>query len=124
MNLLDIASIVFICTAANHLGLIPAVEKTIRRSIPPLNCPKCLTFWSVLAYGIAMMLSGNPCGIITVLAISFLAAWSAIWIDLLMGIVDRLYLKAYDTLYPTTDPADTDALGTDDPVHGLPCTGD
>jgi hypothetical protein len=49
-------------------------------------------------------------------AAAFLSAWSAIWLDLLMGIIDQLYIKVYDTFYPTTDTTDTDAIDTADSV--------
>ena len=110
MNLLDIVGIVFACTAANHIGPIPDIEAFLRRKLPVVGCIKCLTFWSVLVYGLAC------CGTVAaaieaaprLLAISFLCAWSAIWLDLLMGIIDHLYIKVYDSIYPTTNTADTD----------------
>ena len=107
---IDIAGIVFACTAANHLGLIQAVETVIHRRLLIVNCVKCLTFWSVLVYGIAeanfslFTLHYS----LTLLAISFLSAWSAIWLDLFMGIIDKLYLKIYGKIYPTADTPDTD----------------
>lgn len=122
MNFLDIASIVFICTAANHLGLIPAIEAVIHRHLPVIGCTKCLTFWSVLVYGIAevnftlLTLQYS----LTLLAISFLSAWSAIWLDLFMGIIDYLYIKVYEQIYPATDEADTDTLSATDTVPDVP----
>ena len=83
---IDIAGIVFACTAANHLGLIQAVETVIHRRLPIVSCVKCLTFWAVLVYELWRVgFSDIP----TVLAISFLSAWSAIWLDLFMGIIDK-----------------------------------
>jgi hypothetical protein len=119
MNFLDIASIVFICTAANHLGLVTAVEKAIKRKLPIINCIRCFSFWCVFWYGCDRI---TTCGtnIFTVLAISFLSAWSAIWLDLLMGIIDHLYIKVYDTLYTTADETDADALGATDAVPDVP----
>ena len=40
-------------TAVNHLGLIQAVEERIDKSIPIVNCHKCLSFWATLAYCVA-----------------------------------------------------------------------
>jgi len=110
MNTLDIAGIVFACTAANHLGLIQAVASVIRRPLPIVSCVKCLSFWSVLIYGlvccddVAAAMRDFP----LVLAISLLCAWSAIWLDLFMGIIDYLYLKVYEQIYPTADTPDAD----------------
>lgn len=102
---IDIAGIVFVCTAANHLGLIQAVETVIHRRLPIVSCVKCLTFWAVLVYELWRVgFSDIP----TVLAISFLSAWSAIWLDLFMGIIDKLYLKIYGKIYPTANAPDAD----------------
>ena len=37
-----------------------------------------------------------------------------------MGIIDQLYTKLYDTIYPTANTPDTDALDTADPVSDVP----
>ena len=113
MNILDIACIVFACTAANHIGPIPDIERFIKRKLPVVGCVKCLTFWAVLAYGCWKTNGENARA---VLAIAFLSAWAAIWLDLCMGMIDKLYLKIYDTLYTTADEADTDALSASDTV--------
>ena len=113
--LTDIVSIVFACTAVNHLGLIHAIQMVAKRSyLPVVGCVKCFTFWAVLCYCLV-------CGVgfITSLAISLLSAWSAIWLDLLMGIIDQLYTKIYDTIYSTANTPDTDALDTSDSVSEL-----
>ena len=116
MGLTDIACLVFACTAANHLGLIPAIQSVTRlRTLPVISCPKCLTFWSVLAY-----LIGSGTGIITSLAVSFLSAWSAVWLDLLMGFIDQLYLNIYEQIYTTADTADADTADTTDAVPDVP----
>ena len=121
MNWLDVMMIVFSATAANHLGLVAAAESVVRHRLPVLNCPKCAAFWSVIVYGIAeanfslFTLHFS----LTVLAAAFLSAWSAIWLDLLMGIIDQLYIKLYDKIYPATNTPDTDALDTADPVSDV-----
>jgi len=118
MNFWDIASIVFICTAANHIGPIPDIEAFIKRKLPVIGCIKCLTFWSVLIYGVAVANSSlfTLHSSLTVLTISFLSAWSAIWLDLMMGMIDYLYMKVYDSFYPTTDETNADALDAADSV--------
>ena len=102
---IDIAGIMFVCTAANHIGPIPDIEAFLRRKLPVVGCIKCLTFWAVLVYELWRVgFSDIP----TVLAISFLSAWSAIWLDLFMGIIDKLYLKIYGKIYPTANTPDAD----------------
>lgn len=87
----DIACIVFVCTAVNHLGLIGKLEEMWRK-LPILDCPKCLTFWSVLVYELwCVGFSDIP----TVLAISFLCSYLAIWLELIMYAIDTLYNRIY-----------------------------
>ena len=110
MRWLDVALIVFSVVAANHLGLVAAAESIIHRRLPVVNCPKCAAFWGVIVYGIAVANSSlfTLHSSLQILAAAFLSAWSAIWLDLFMGIIDHLYLKVYDSLYPTANPSDTD----------------
>lgn len=99
---IDIACIVITCVTANHLGLVKAIEEAAQRELRIVNCPKCFSFWSVLAYSI--ITSRNA---ITSLAISFLASYSALWLELFEGFIDTLYTKVYETIYPNT--ADNEA---------------
>jgi hypothetical protein len=90
----DIVSIVFVCVTINHMGLVSAIEQTIGRDIPILNCPKCCTFWCVLLYS-----CGHATTHITmVLAISFLCSYLAIWLELLEAYIDTLYMKCYEKI--------------------------
>jgi len=75
----------------------------------------------VIVYGVAVANSSlfTLHSSLQILAAAFLSAWSAIWLDLLMGIIDQLYTKLYDTIYPTADTPDTDALDTTNPVSDV-----
>ena len=99
MDWKDIACIVFACTAANHLGLVAAVERVISRPIPVVNCPKCLTCWSVMAYCMATVPCTSAQDVLAVLprllAISLLCSYLAIWLELLMYAIDTLYNRIY-----------------------------
>ena len=110
MSLIDIASIVFVCVTMNHLGLIAKVEEIAAsygelrgvtgKLFLVLNCPKCCTMWCVLAYGLwSVGFSDMP----SVLAVSFLASYVAIWLELLEGFIDTLYMKLYGKIYETSD---------------------
>ena len=131
MNWLDVLMPVFSAVAANHLGLVAAAASIIRHRLPVLNCPKCAAFWLVLAYGFGYeicftttrhfvdvndMVAYHFEYILKLIAVAFLSAWSAVWLDLLMGIIDQLYIKVYDTIYPATDTTDTDTTGAGDAV--------
>ena len=108
MNWIDIVSVVFVCVTANHLGLVKAIEGVFKREIPIANCIKCSTFWAVLAYTII-----SSRDIFTSLAISFLASYTAIWLELLEGYIDTLYLKLYGKIIATSnnDTSATDSNG-------------
>ena len=114
---IDIASIVFACVTVNHLGLIGAIENKIDQELPIVDCPKCFTFWSTLAYGLWYV---DVLNLPMVFAISSIASYVAIWIELFEGYIDTLYKKLYDKIYPTTDTTDTDAPSTADPVPRVP----
>lgn len=92
---IDIAAIVFVCTAVNHLGLIKAIEGIVKREILIINCPRCLTCWSVFAYGIATAPYVSPQIVARLLTISLLCSYLAIWLELLMYAIDTLYNKIY-----------------------------
>ena len=102
---IDIASIVFICVTANHLGPIKDIEAWLDRKIPVIGCVKCLTFWSVMVYGLAEANSSlfTLHSSLRLLAISFLASYSAIWLELFEGYIDTLYIKLYEKIYPNAD---------------------
>lgn len=106
MNWMDIVSIVFVCVTINHLGLVNAIEDIVKHKLPVLNCPKCLTFWSVLIYG-AWVVGFSD--ILPLLAISFLASYIAIWIELTEGLIDTLYLKVYEKIYPNAEDNEASA---------------
>lgn len=99
----DIASIVFVCVTMNHLGLIKAIEEKTDKELLILNCPKCSVFWGTLAYQLLTL--HNP---LTSLAVSFLASYMAIWLELFEGFIDTLYLKLYEKIY-TDNTDDTSA---------------
>lgn len=98
MNWIDVASIVFVCVTMNHLGLVSAIEETIGRELPVVNCVKCSSYWAVLLYTVFATHD-----LIASLAASFLAGYSAIWLELAEGMIDKLYMKLYDKIYPTED---------------------
>lgn len=109
---IDIASILFICVTANHLGLIKAVEQVTGVEWHIINCPKCFTFWATLIY---LTFSWNAT--IWSLAMSFLCAYAAIWVELAEGSIDTLYLWLYEKIYPNTnnDTTATDADSSHSP---------
>ena len=108
MSWLDIVGIVFTCVTANHLGLIAAIEEVVDRNLPIVNCVKCFTFWSVLTY----LWWYHAVNIVEMLAISFMASYIALWLELAEGYIDTQYLKLYEKIFRT--PADTVTADPDD----------
>jgi hypothetical protein len=115
MDWLNDLMITFSAVAVNHLGLVAAIERTVKHRLPIVNCPKCLAFWTVLAYG---MLTGSDTDILDIAA-ALLAAWAAIWLELFMGFTDQLYLKAYEQIYTAADSTGADTAGAADAVPGM-----
>lgn len=119
----DIACIIFVCVTMNHMGLVSAIRSALScRHLPIVSCPKCLTFWSVVMYGVVSgssdILTGSYA--IRVLAISFLSSYLAVWLELAEGYIDSLYMECYDKIYATADtaPSNQEHAGSDMP--GMP----
>jgi len=94
----DIAMILFACTAANHLGLVGAIEEHIGFKLPIMDCCKCFSFWCTFFY---LCYCGER---LTVLfAVSFFNAYLAVWLELGMGYIDTLYNRIYGKIYSTDD---------------------
>ena len=99
----DIAMIVFSATLANSMGLIEAIEGVIKHKLPIINCVRCCVFWSVLIYTLI-------CGtrIIPSVAISFLASYIAVWFELSLGLIDKIYNYVYQSAFADTEATDTE----------------
>lgn len=93
-----IACIVFICTAVNHLGLIPTIECITKRKLWVIDCPKCLTCWSVMAYQLV-----TNCNPLLSLAIALLCSYIALWLNLFMYAIDTLYNRIYGKIEDYTE---------------------
>lgn len=102
MEWLDVASIVFVCVTANHLGLIGKIEEIYGEELPVVNCPKCASCWLTLLYGL-LGIKGKYEEIPFLLATSFLASYAALWFELFEAYIDSLYMKLYGKIYETSD---------------------
>ena len=95
----DVVAVTLAAVLVNHMGLIEAVEGVIGFKLPVINCSRCLTFWSVLVVlliGCGFAVASIP----LIVATSFIAAYAAIWLELLFGIIDKQYEKIYKKTYP------------------------
>lgn len=112
---MDIVCIIISCTLANHLGLTTSIESIIRHQLPIVRCSKCFTFWSVMAYTV---MSGMAIHVCT--AIAFASALAALWLELMLSVVDYYYIKIYenhnieDDTTTAATASDTDSRDTSD----------
>lgn len=114
----NVIALVFACVAMNHMGLITAIEELTQLELPIMRCVKCSVFWVTLVYGIY-----SSKAIIIPVAMAFLYSYSALWLELLMGYVDFLYLKCYEKIVSSTDAdkvaADGDESDTSDTLSDV-----
>ena len=88
------------CVLFVQTGLSEAVQHTLRFRFRPLSCPKCLTFWSALAW--LLLRRAHP---IPALAASFVLADLALWASLLLDGLAVLYNWFYEQVNPKTTGA-------------------
>lgn len=103
MIIADVAAVTLAAVLANHMGLIETIEGIIRHKLPIINCSRCLTFWSVMAVLIASEWTSAIRHLPVIVATSFLAAYAAMWLELLFGIIDKQYERIYKKTYPESD---------------------
>ena len=104
----EAALITVSCVLFIQMGLSHAIQERIGFKSEILSCPKCLPFWSVLAY---MLLTGR--GILQSIATSFLSSYSALWLSLVYDALAKLYNSCYEAITETDDTAQ-DAEATAD----------
>lgn len=103
---------------SRHLGLIREIEHIYGHRLKVVDCPKCAAFWATLVYGLWAIrpFYGEY---ILILAISFLASYTALWLELIEGFIDVLYDKVYEKIYreptdnaPAAGPDEADTAGS------------
>ena len=109
MDWFDVAMILFICVAMNHLGLINAIEQVIKKELPIINCCKCASFWFTLIY---LLLTCN--NIIVSIATSFLCSALAPWVNLVMGYFDTKFNSFYDKIFSIAENEHSEAGSYED----------
>ena len=101
------ACIMFIFVSANHLGLISKIEELTNCRLPIINCVKCGSFWATLIY---LVVSTKD--IIVAVALAFMFAYLALWLELAMCVVDTLYKRIYEKII-SESPSDAVASSAD-----------
>lgn len=81
-----------------HLGLSETIQRIIHLKVQPLNCSKCLSFWSVL-----LVLLYHRYNLLYSVGVSFISAYAALWMELSLGLLSNLYDKLYGKIYTTEE---------------------
>lgn len=102
----DAALLTVSAVLAVQMGLTEAIQTKLSFKSQILSCPRCLTFWLVLAW---LLVHDAP--LILSIAASFICSYCALWLCLLYDAIATIYNKAYGKIYPETDTeeAETDA---------------
>nr|DAG80426.1 MAG TPA: hypothetical protein [Bacteriophage sp.] len=77
-----------------HMGLSEKIQEILHINISLLRCVKCLSFQLSL-----IVLLCNGYGILSSICCSFIFAYLALWIELLLGYLSTLYDKLYEQIY-------------------------
>lgn len=109
--LITISAVLFV-----QMGLSAAIQGFFNFRSKIASCPKCATFWSVLAYCLA-----TKNGIAVSVAASFISAYAAMWLALLYDALALLYNSAYESI-TQTDGASEDAEAGQDESATAPAT--
>lgn len=91
--LITVSAVLFV-----QMGLSSAIQAKIHFRSKIASCPKCATFWSVLAYSI---LTRN--GILVSVAASFICSYVAQWLALIYDALALLYNITYESITETPD---------------------
>lgn len=104
------------CVLFVQMGLSQAIQERMGFRSVVLSCPKCATFWSVLAYS---LITGN--GILPSVAASFVSSYCALWLSLLYDALAKLYNSCYEAITETDDTApDAETDDTETATDAMP----
>ena len=95
----EVALITLSCVLFIQMGLADAICNLFRVSLRIVTCPKCLTFWSSLAWTLLSEYDPLVC-----VAASFIASYAATWLALLYDSLALIYNHLYEQI---TKPQDT-----------------
>lgn len=93
----EAAALTASCVLFIGMGLEAEIERILSCRFKVLSCPKCLTFWSVLLFGVV-----TRHGFVETVAVSFLSAYAALWLTLLCDELTLLYNKLYESITQQT----------------------
>ena len=89
---MTVSSVLFI-----GMGLSGEIQRILGFSWRILNCPKCLTFWCVLA---VLLIGRNP--VLHAVAVSFFCSYAAMWLTLALDAAAVKYNYIYGKITENT----------------------
>lgn len=89
-----IVYIVIACVMYIHLGLGDTLSNIFHSNLYIFKCVKCITWQCVLIYSLFFL----HYEVVLSLAISFATAYIALWLDLLLAKLAKVYEKEYEKL--------------------------
>ena len=92
--LITVSAVLFV-----QMGLSEAIQDVLSFKSKVLSCPRCCTFWSVLAWS---LLHRNA--VVPSVAASFICSYLSLWLALLYDAVAVIYNKAYGKISTTDTP--------------------
>jgi len=95
-----------------QMGLSSAIQEILHIRLKIASCPKCATFWSVLAY---CLLTRH--GVVESVAASFISSYIALWLALLYDALAGIYNRAYESITQTDGASKDDEAGQDEPAQ-------
>ena len=98
------------CVLYIDMGLHDAIVRRVGFSLPITGCPKCLTFWLVLAS--SLLHRGS---VVQSVAVSFLCSYAALWLSLAYDALTTLYNYIYERI---TNAAASEAASDEDAEAG------
>lgn len=96
------------CVLFVQMGLSGTVQEILHFKSRILSCPKCLTFWVVLAWELT-----HRVGLVVSIATSFILSYAALWSALILDGLTVLYNSLYDTITQTNTGSSQNAEAGD-----------
>ena len=100
------------CVLFIQMGLSDVIQHALRFRLRIISCPKCLTFWSIIAY---LSITGHG-SVVEIVAVSFLFAYLALWLALVYDALAALYNNLYEQITQTSDTSEEAPSGSGAPA--------
>lgn len=92
--MLGMVSIFVSCVLFIHMGLGEAICETLHIDFIIFKCVKCMTFWTMLIFSLIFTkITWSAC-----IAVSFLASYAALWADLALSKIAKIYDNEYEKI--------------------------